>query len=162
MVGRLSGAQKRALFRTIAGFEAQFPQVCAAIVTCHPPPGIPLRGYLFWLFNRSQIVTALENGGANRLILIGLDLEACQSACMIGYGLEPFLTEEVLVDALALADRPFSTGDVAGGVNVLLAKLAGRLRQVSEEAPKAFGLAGEPFESLDQLDDRPQPAALAW
>lgn len=158
----LSRSQKRALLKVIAAFEARFPQVGAALVTCKPPPGIPLRGYLFWLFNRSQIVTALESGGANRLILMGLDPAAGQSACMVGYGLEPFLSPDQLMEALSLADAFFARGDAAKGVEVVLQRLAERLTLVSKEAPRAFGLMGETLESLEQLEDPPQLAALAY
>lgn len=162
LAGMLTRRHLRAIARVLEKFESQFPQVTPAFVACHSPPGIPLRGYLFWLFNRSQIVPAVENGGGNRLILIGLDPTNGTVACILGYGLEPFIAPSVLSEALALSEGCFSSGDIAQGVNHILEHLGGSLTRVSEDAPLAFGLRGEPLHGIDQLSDQPAAAALAY
>ncbi len=162
LAGLLQKRQLRELLRVIAEFEAEFPQVTAAFVACHSPKNIPLRGYLFWLFNHSRVVPALENGGCNRLILLGVDPTAGTSACMIGYGLEPFVPPSVLSTALGAAATAFAAGDFASGMGAVLGQIAPVLTRVAEEAPQAFGLQGEPLEVIEQLEDKPFAAALKY
>lgn len=160
LAGLLNKRDKRSIEHVLAAFEARFPQVTAAFVTCHSPQSIPLRGYLFWLFNRSQIVPVLENGGSNRLIMIGVDPSSGTAACMVGYGLEPFLQSNVL--AKALADASFDADNLAASVQQVLQHLSTVLEQVCDEAPRAFGLQGEPLHLIEQLNDRPFAAALTY
>lgn len=162
LVGVLTKRQLRELLRGIAEFEAEFPQVTAAFVACHSPKTIPLRGYLFWLFNHSQLVPALESGGSNRLILVGVDPTEGTSACMIGYGLEPFVPPSVLSSGLDAAATAFAVGDFASGMGAVLRQIAPVLTRVAEEAPRAFGLQGEPLEVIEQLEDKPFAAALTY
>jgi hypothetical protein len=100
---QLSKKERKELGRMVDRFERRFPQVTVVVVLCKPPEGVPLAGYTFWIFNHSRAVSLLERGGENRQVMLTLDLEAEQVACMIGYGLEPLITDDHLTVEEAIA-----------------------------------------------------------
>jgi hypothetical protein len=158
----LTQRTRREVERVLMQFEARFPQITVCFLTCEPPGGIPLRGYLFWLFNHSEQVPALENGGSCRLLAVAVDPVAGGMSCMVGYGLEPFLGNDRLAAALADAEGSFANGHWGAGLQALLIRIGEGLDRAVSEAPRAFGLLGEPLHLPEQLGDRPFSAALSY
>lgn len=158
----LASRQRRAISRLVEAFELRFPQVRGLVITCKPPPEVPLSAYAYWLFNRNQVVSAIEKGGANRLILLAIDVEGANAAAMIGYGLEPLIGEGDLAVALEEAKPGFGSGQWDRGVAAFFDRLSLRLVEVCEAVPRTYGLQGEWLDSPDQLEDRPAHAALSY
>lgn len=161
MAGILS---KRELARVRAGItrlEHHFPQVRCAVVISSTPPNITLPLHAFWLFNKGGLTSAVERGGANRLVLLVIDPEAEKLACMIGYGLEPFVAEGRLIASLQAA-LPFLASEAPGeGIVACISQLEMHLAEVADGIGKAFGI-GEIYEGLEQILETGSAAALAY
>ncbi len=159
---QLSKKERKELGRMVDRFGRRFPQVTVVVVLCKPPEGVPLAGYTFWIFNHSRAVSLLERGGENRQVMLTLDLEAEQVACMIGYGLEPLIPEAELREVIQAGLEPLGKRGVLAGVEAMMGRLEAVLIRVSQALPTQFGLEGEVMESLDQLEVRVRPAALYY
>jgi len=100
------GLRKRRSVRdALLGMSQVFPQLSFAAVLAKSDARVPLGAHAFWLFNLGGLSAAQESGGLCRLVLLVLDVENTRAACMIGYGLEPFVPEESL-DRVAAAALP--------------------------------------------------------
>jgi len=160
MAGELTKKELNMVRRGIARLEHRFPQLRCAVVVSSTPPNITLPLHAFWLFNKGGLTSAVERGGANRLVLIVLDPEADKLACMIGYGLEPFVSEGRLIASLQAA-LPFLAADEPGaGIVACIAHLEVHLAEVAVSIDKAFGL-GEEYEGLEHLETN-NASALAF
>lgn len=107
----LTAGDVRRIERTMRRIEDRFPQVQLAVVLEPIPAEISLGVFTFWLFNRGGLSSAVEKGAHNHLVLLVIDPgEAAEgrAACMIGYGLEPFISRDQLADCLDAM-----TGDLA-------------------------------------------------
>ncbi len=161
MAGELSGGETRGLRRCLARLERRFPQVRCAVVVSSPPPDIALALHAFWLFNKGGLVSAVERGGSNRLVLIVLDPEAQKLACMIGYGLEPFVSEGRLIACLQAALPFLASGQAGKGLEACVEQLEIHLAEVAGSLDKGFGI-GQEYEGLEQLAETSNAAALAY
>ncbi len=66
---------------------------------------VPLGAHAFWLFNTGSLTAPQKSGGLCRLVLLVLDVKLTRAACMIGYGLEPYVPQAAL-DRVADAACP--------------------------------------------------------
>ncbi len=158
----LSRSERRRVLDEIERFEVRFPQLRMVVVTCNSPQGVPLTGYTYWLFNRNQAVSAMERGGANLMVMLCIDANQGKAACMIGYGLEPFLREEVLTEALGAAGANLDRREYAAAVAAFLSRISEQLKCISLEAESIYGLRGEWIQSADQLTATPRHAASRY
>lgn len=95
----LTAAEVRRIATLTQAIEKRFPQIHLAVVIDHVPADVTLSVYTFWLFNRAGISSSVERGADNHLVLLVLDASERSpkgAACMIGYGLEPFLSQREL------------------------------------------------------------------
>ncbi|MBX7206697.1 MAG: hypothetical protein K1X78_00180 [Verrucomicrobiaceae bacterium] len=91
----LPASDVRRIAALTAAIEKRFPQVHLAAVIDHVPEDVAMAVYTFWVFNRSGISSPVERGADNHLVLLLIDATeggaSKGAACMIGYGLEPFV-----------------------------------------------------------------------
>lgn len=161
MADELTGKELKMVRKAVARFQKRFPQVRCAVVASATPEKVSLPLYVFWLFNKGGLSSMVERGGANRLVLIVLDPSAQKLACMIGYGLEPFISEGRLAACLQAA-LPFLASDEPGaGLCACIQQLEIHLAEVAESLNQTFGL-GDEYEHLEQLLDTGNAAALAY
>ncbi len=161
MAGELTGKDLKRVRRAIARFQKRFPQARCAVVASHTPEKVSLPLYAFWLFNKGGLSSMVERGGANRLVLIVLDPAAQKLACMIGYGLEPFVSEGRMTACLQAA-LPFLASDEPGaGLCACIEQLETHLTEVAESLNQTFGL-GDEYEHLEQLQETGNASALAY
>lgn len=160
MTGELTKKELNMVRRGIARMGHHFPQLRCAVVVSRTPPNITLPLHVFWLFNKGGLASVVERGGANRLVLIVLDPEAEKLACMIGYGLEPFVSEGRLMACLQAALPFLASGETGAGIVASIAHLETHLAEVAESLDRAFGL-GEEYESMGHLETN-NAAALAF
>ena len=135
-------AQKRAA-HVIAQVERQFPQLAIAAVLMDVPQQAPLVPYAFWIFNRSQLSSAVEKGGENRLVMLLIDTNTDRAIAMVGYGLEPFIQEVPLQSCLQAALHSLQGGRHAQAIESFARELGRQLRELCRLVPKQFGLAQE-------------------
>lgn len=151
MVNELTGGEIRSITREIERLERRFPQMTFAVVVCTPPEGTTLALYLFWLCNHSGLGSAIERGGLSRHVMLGIDPFNGLAATMIGYGLEPFISEARLTAALNAAFAPWANDLMGKGIEAFFAALEVQLKEVATTANLSFGLSEIEFENTEQM-----------
>ncbi len=150
----LSAAETRRVTRALRQFRERFPQTQLAVLFGTAPATVPLRTWVWWLFNRSQFSLALDKGFVNRDILLVIDPTRRQAALTIGYGLEPFVGKRDLTDALAAGRVALEAGEWAEACREILIALDHSLRQIIGRMPLTYGvplpLLKEEAESVPQ------------
>lgn len=105
LAGVLSPRQVRAAQRCLAAFTRRFPQMFLHVVMAKLAVEQSLAATAFFYFNQGGLCAPLEKGGSCRDVLLLLDVEQRRAACIIGYGLEPFVSQEAL-NEIARATLP--------------------------------------------------------
>jgi hypothetical protein len=117
--GHLSKSNRTSLLKATLGFEQRFPSVPFTTLIHTAPEGTPCSPYLFWLFNRSSLHTALEKGGSNRL--------------------EPILPDSLIQDALTAA-RPLAlAGQTTQATIAFIHQFDVGLVNLQSQLPTIFG-----------------------
>jgi uncharacterized membrane protein YgcG len=70
-------------------------------------------------------------GEENFDMLLVVNTSAGAAALTVGYGLEPFVTEDDLESALAAGRAGWMDGDIATGIRACVDKLQERLREIA-------------------------------
>lgn len=140
LAGVLSQRDEKRIRETLAGLHTRFPQLAFACVLTRIAPQIPLPVCVFWLFNRGGLSTPMEKGGACRLVLLVLDAEAGRAACMVGYGLEPFVSDDVLCRITAAAQPALQEHEYAEAAIQAFAQAEQELAAIAKAVPQGFGL----------------------
>ena len=152
----------RRLQALLARLARRFPQMRFAVVAGRAPSNVTLPLYAFWLFNRGGLASAVEKGAANRIVLLVIDAEGKRAASILGYGLEPFVGQQCLASALESMLPHFAADEPADAVEAFFQSLATQLESIVQAASLVYGLQGEEFEDLRQLDEVEEAAALAY
>ncbi len=105
LAGVLGFWKKRAVHEALLAMSPAFPQLSFSAVLVESDPRVPLGAHAFCLFNTGGLSAAQDSGALCRLVLLVLDVANTRAACMIGYGLEPFIPQETL-DRIAAAALP--------------------------------------------------------
>ncbi len=154
--------ETRRLQALSARLARRFPQVRFVVVACRAPANVTLPLYAFWLFNRGGAASAVEKGAANRIIMLVMDAAGKRAACIMGYGLEPFVSQASLEAALGAMEPHFMADEPAAAVEAFFQNMAAILERIAVEASRVYGLQGTEFVSLHQLDEAKEAAALAY
>ena len=96
LAGLFRPRDTRRLLDAIGRLRDRFPQVTFSVVTTSLAPSQPLTAYAFWIFNRGGLISDLSRGGKSRDFLLTVDCGNARASLMIGYGLEPFLSQATL------------------------------------------------------------------
>lgn len=125
----------------LALFFRKFPQSLFSVFVMAELKGGSIDEYIFWLANRGRFNPDDPSGAANFDLLLGIDLHARNAALLIGYGLENYLSEEDLENALAAGLVPWRDNDIIGGVRACIDSVTERMRtiarQIEEERARA-------------------------
>lgn len=140
LAGVLSDGDKKLIREALQKHEARFPQLRFAAVVTRVPPQMPMRAHAFWLFNQPGMNSPMDKGGACRLVLIAVDADERRVACMVGYGLEPFVGQEALDRIMTAALPALQEQDYACAITDALDHAATELAAISRRIPEAFGL----------------------
>lgn len=136
----LNDKAKKRILKRIRTIEQSFPQVTLQVLCESFPDEHPYALYVFWVFNLGGFSSASEKAGGNHSILLTLDPVACKSSIMVGYGLEPFLTEPAINHVLELAEPAWIDRAWAEGIDAALNAIEPLLESAIREAGKAFDL----------------------
>ena len=150
------------VMQEIARLERSLPQLGFSVVLTAAPREIGLSLYALWLFNRTGIANAVERGGANRQVLLVVDSDMGHAACMAGYGLEPFLGEELIHNALNAFSTALAAGQLSPGILQLLAETECLLIDCAESLENAFGIAPFEFQGLAHLIESEQEGGVVY
>lgn len=135
----LSSAERRAVLRTVGTLHQRFPQLSFAAVLMDVPSGILPAVQAFWLFNRGSLFSAVERGGDNHGVLLLLDTRLDRAAAMIGYGLEPFVSEMILETCLMAAAPSLAKSKHGEAIEAFARELERQLTAVVQPLPRTFG-----------------------
>ena len=130
--GRLPKREARELRRLLQSFHGKFPQSLFSVFLRRQLPG-SIAEYTFWVANRGRFGKVHTVAGNNFDIVLGLDVDACAVALLIGYGLEQYLTERDLERALASASAAFYDRDFGRGIRLCVEFLTERMRDLVKE-----------------------------
>lgn len=147
-LGKLARAR---LKRSIEQLQRKHPQIGIAILLMSIPAQVPAAIYAFWLFNRGQLNSAIDQGGANHLVILLLDPATGQMVSMTGYGLEPFFPQSQLQLCVNVAAQQLQRGGIPTAIEAFLAELDAQLRHLHRQIPRGFGLCED-----DQWHDSSQ------
>jgi uncharacterized membrane protein YgcG len=128
---RLSLRDAQQLRQALCLFQRKFPQLLFSVmlVDLHPPA--PISEYAFWLINRARFSEFQATGARNLELLLVIDPSAKEAALVTGYGLENYLTEEDLTEALDAARPGLEAGDLANAIANCIDFMARRLREIA-------------------------------
>lgn len=161
-MGELTRSDRRLVIDAITRIEHSFPQIGFSVVLTRAPAEVELSLYAVWLFNRTGIASAVERGGANRQVLLAIDPEIGHAACMIGYGLEPFLGEAELANALQAAMPLLREAKLGQGIVALISEIECQLTDCIESLEITYGLGSFEFQNLAHLEESEQESAVAY
>ncbi len=155
------GARK-SVEAAMESLQTAFPQLKISVVTVRLQPHQPLAVYAFWVFNRSGICRELDKGGKSRDLLLTVDAANGRASLMIGYGLEPFVSEQALSEILAAGATAFGQGDWTAGIVDVIAHAEQALREIFSALPRIYGLEPASLQQ-DDASGAIQPAsAQSW
>lgn len=122
-------------------FEQRFPGLRLTTLVHEAPPGVQPRAYLFWIFNRCGLHSAIEKGGSNKHVMLWIDPGSGQGkmSAMVGYGLEPIVSDSLLNQALQASAGPASTGQWAQAGVAFIESLDHALADLQTRLPTLFG-----------------------
>ena len=143
----------RAINREVERLERLFPQLRFAVVTCVVPENCTLPLYTFWLFNRGGLTAATERGSQNRLVMLALDTHMAKAACMIGYGLEAFVSEGRIATALNVAFPLLASDQLGKAAIAFLTEMERQLTECADEIARTFGIGEFEYQGLDHFLD---------
>lgn len=146
--GVLQSDELRRLSIACRKFEQRFPQTHVVMVLHPVPQAESAEAFAFWLFNRGGLCSALEKGGNNHTILMLVDTRQSpppRMACMIGYGLEPFLGSESIQSSLESCRSLLAKNQITAAITACLDALALHLIRISTESLATYGLSPDEF-----------------
>ena len=150
----LTTADVRRIAALTDSIEKKFPQVHLAVVIDHVPADVSMSVYTFWLFNRAGISSSVERGADNHLVLLVIDASEPASkgaACMIGYGLEPFVPRDQLDACLAAITGDLSARKFGKAALTFFSTLQTVLQDCCVRANQAEQLRDMPTEPPSEL-----------
>ena len=124
----------------IKQFARQFPQLDFNVLLTTVPSEEPLAKYAFWVFNGAGMCSHLHKGGLNFHLLLVIDIKHDRANLSVGYGLEPFVSEEDLGSVLGVASGLLREKAYGEAILEILAKSTDVLHERAEAIPRVYGL----------------------
>jgi len=115
-LGVLERAAGKKITRALGKINQRFPQVEMHVLIGNFNPQYPLSTHLFWFFNQGEFCASNRKGAKNHSILLGLDPRQGRIGLIVGYGLEAFLPQKSLDDALEKAHPLLGENKIATAI----------------------------------------------
>lgn len=157
LAGVLSQEDQWRVLEALGKSTDKLEQVTFACVTTRVPLQISLPVFTFWLFNRGGVVPATDRGARCRVLLLVVDVDHGRTACMVGYGLEPFVNESVLQRIADAGSPGLVQHEYAEALIAALACAVEELSEIVESIPLGFGLA-----EVDEDSEAQGPEVYAY
>jgi len=134
---RLSNEERARLDRVMDALEDDLPQVRVFVCLVKLLPGTDVRECGFWLLNAS--IPKDDEAAQHRpwSVLLLLDLTASAASATVGYGLDRFVSDFQLREALAAAQADWQDGRLAAGVQLFVTRMHRVLKSAHKLAAKA-------------------------
>ena len=134
--GKLSLHEIKQLRDLLALFQRKFPQILFSVLLANLGAGTPISEYAFWLINRARFGTLDAVGSKNFELLLVVDPAGKTALLTAGYGLENYLPEQELENALAAASDSLQSGDLVRGIRDCIEFMMNRLREIAVRLAK--------------------------
>lgn len=135
----LHSAEHARIKRRITAIQRRFPQLVPQVVMHAFPAQHPFSMHVFWLFNAVDLAGSSHRGSANHSLMLAIDPDRGEAAIIPGYGLETFLTEDMLQLLLDLAAPPWAENRWTDGIIRVLDGLDAMLETVAVSEPPGVG-----------------------
>ena len=136
----LTRGESAKIRRAIKQFARRFPQLEFHVLITAVSSSEPLAKYAFWIFNGSGICSHLHKGGLNFHNLLVIDTENRRANLSVGYGLEPFISEDDLARALHAGASFLKDALYADAVMAVMAAATEIYQTRCEAIPQVYGL----------------------
>jgi hypothetical protein len=136
----LSDRQVKRLRKVTDQYQRRFPQCRLHLMVRSFPQEMEFSVILFWIFNQAGLSSQESKGGQNRDVVILVEPRRAQAGLIVGYGLEPLLSQEAMDEIVAGARGELVNQDFAGAFEVMVDRLTNHLREISLNLPEAVGL----------------------
>lgn len=113
---RLSNEDRARIDRAIDELESDLPQVRIYICLVKLLQGTDARECGFWMLNASVPRDEEETGHRPWSVLLLVDLQASAASATVGYGLDSFVTDADLREALGAGQREFESANFSAAV----------------------------------------------
>jgi len=150
--GNLTVSQQKRIRRAIFHYNDRLPQCQFACVLRTFPENIPLRTSLFWVFNSGAISNAESKSGENRDILLAIDPTNNKAGIIIGYGLEPFISQQEIDHILKNSQPLLEKRNFTQATLNIIKDYTHLLEQKSKTIPTLFGLESMSQNTIGQND----------
>jgi hypothetical protein len=141
LAGVLPNGDAKKITKAIDRLAWTFPQVRLNVLLHQFPTEHPFELHVFWIFNAAGLSPDNQKGGENRSILLALDPGHGKSALMVGYGLEPYLSDDALNHLLELSEPAWKAGEWTRGILELIGGLDRLLESAALQVANGFGLS---------------------
>lgn len=141
LAGVLTRKQRAVSDEKLISLGLQFPQCRFAVVLVESTGTVSLPMYAFWLFNKGGLAAPMEKQGDCRLVMLVLDVQSCAALCMLGYGLEPFISTTRLQQITDVCQQAMKQGDHDEAVRASLWEIEQLLAQTAKDIPLIYGLS---------------------
>ena len=145
----LTPSRRRRIEQGLDDLGRRFPQIRVHALTLKLPAKLDLANSVFWLFNRGGFCAEDQRGGRNHDVLLVLDAANDRAACMVGYGLEPFLPDGALDRLATSLQRRLRKQKSAGALEAAIGDLEDLLEGAHRRTIRGFGLAGREWTGPD-------------
>lgn len=139
----LSKASQQKITKRLAKLSRRFPQVRMHIITSEFDPKYSISTHLFWLFNQGIFCTSDRKGGENHSILLGLDTVQRRVGLIVGYGLEPFLSQKSLDQVLEKAQPLLDKGNYSEAVLAIINEIYKLMEEICNDLNELLDLDEE-------------------
>ena len=133
---RLSNDDRARIDRAIEALEGDLPQVRIHICLVKLLPGTDARECGFWMMNASVPRDTEEADHRPWSVLLILDTEALAASATVGYGLDPFVTDEALRASLNAGLPDWAQGNFGPGVLKFVHQTHQALRHAQRSAAR--------------------------
>lgn len=136
----LSDRQVKRLRKVSDQYQRRFPQSRLHLMVRSFPQEMEFSVILFWIFNQAGLSSEGSKGGQNRDVVILVEPRRAQAGLIVGYGLEPLLSQVAMDEIVAGARGELTNLDFSGAFEVMVEGLTNCLREISRNLPEAVGL----------------------
>jgi len=150
----LTKAQVEAADVIVQRITEQFPQVHISALINRLEERIPIKPYLFWVFNRCGVFPEFEKAENSYHVLLHLDAGANRASMMLGYGLERIITEEAIEDILRNSQNLFQSGKGGAALKKILLSLESELQTQWNLYPEKFGIGSDEMLKAESVEEK--------
>jgi len=136
---RMSVSEVKRLVKLIQKFQLKFPQSRLHLLCRSFPQEMSFKVILFWVFNKAGLSSQGNRGGKNRDVVIAIDPRREKAGLMVGYGLEPLLSQGSLDDIVLSGQTDLENADFAMAFEKMVTSLSAKMREVSLGLPETIG-----------------------